>query len=152
MLSNEEMMRFQEETRTGNEQGQAETGKDGSNKSNRTFTQSELDAIVKERVEREKYKYSHLAEREQNILKREQFYNAREIVRQRRLPEELLDVIDYSDEKKFNAGLDTIETLINQIVQGEVDRRIGGRDIPRSGVSDISHTDANIRRAMKLPE
>jgi len=85
-----------------NETNTAEGGNTSPGTGDRTFTQAELDTIIKDRLLKEKAKAgADLEKREKDLQQREFMLAARETLSQRGLPVEILDAINASD----NAGL-----------------------------------------------
>lgn len=98
-----------EETKTKNEQQQTNTqpAENGDPVGGKTFTQDEVNNIVRDRLAREKEKLSeHSAdtEREKSIEARENALTCREYIQEKGLPKELLDILDTSDAEKFKAA------------------------------------------------
>lgn len=79
----------------------------------RTFTQEQLNAIVGERLAKERTKAEgELAERERQIQQKEFAFTAKETLTQRGLPLELLDAINASDQETLTKSLDILENSI----------------------------------------
>ena len=109
----------------------------GTQGSERMFTQSEVDKIVKERLARAKTAPKEPTEaeiRERELTARESRLSCREYLIDRGYPVELLDVIDTSDLDKFKNKADTVSGLLNTKGQSreaaapellEMKRRIG---------------------------
>lgn len=80
----------------------------------RTFTQDDVNRIVGERLAKEKAKTEQeLSQREAELSKRELTLKAKEIMMNRKMPIELLEVVNYTDEKTLNKSLDIIYDCIN---------------------------------------
>lgn len=89
----------------------ADIGKQGNE---RTFTQAEVDRIVKERLERDRAKRRAPAEpseaekKEAALTARERRLDCREYLANSGCPSELLDAFDTSDINRFKKAVDTV--------------------------------------------
>ena len=80
----------------------------------KTFTQEQLNAIVGERLAKEKAKAdTALAEREQELAKREFQLGAKEKLTAKGLPLSLLDALDTSSAEAFDKALAIFEKVQN---------------------------------------
>ena len=76
----------------------------------KTFTQEEVNAIVQERLAKEKAKHAkELEDMQTDIIKREKKLDAQERLKEKGLPAELVGLVNFSDEESFNNSLDLIE-------------------------------------------
>ena len=113
----------------------------------KTFTQEQLNAIVGERLAKERAKSeAALAERERELNKRELRLTAKERIKEKGLPEELIDALDVTDEETLNRALNAISKAINNKEVKHI--------IPNT-LPDGDHTDDSpereLRKAMGLP-
>lgn len=89
----------------------------GNEQDKRTFTQEEVDEIVRKRLARERQKQekggdnTDFSEREQAIAARELKCMAREKLFDAGMPASLADVLNYSDEKTLEAAIEEIKKL-----------------------------------------
>ena len=119
-----------------------------------TFTQEDVNRIVTKRLADERKRMEADVERRaQELSRKEQYQEAKEQISSRRLPVELLDVLDYSDGEKLNGSLDYISRIINEAVTAEVNSRLreNGRIPARGSVhAGASGNDDALRKAMGL--
>ena len=115
----------------------------------KTFTQEDVNRIVSKRLAEEKAKSeASLLEREKALEKRELTLKAKEVLRSKNLPDELLDVIAYTDEKSLMANIDILDKLYSPKEEIKI---VGcGTGVPASGTASSTNDDYQIRGAMKL--
>lgn len=103
-------------TATEEQQGTTQTQPEGNGeRSEKTFTQDEVNKIVSERLARDKGKNSaELEKREHELEQRELAMTAREKLAERGLPKELAEVLRFSDDESMNKSIDAIEKIINE--------------------------------------
>ena len=102
-------MNIQDNLAEGNNEQQSQN----STAEGRTFTQDDVNRIVGERLAKEKAKTEQeLSQREAELSKRELALKAREIMISRNMPVELLEAVNYTDEKTLNKSLDIIDNYI----------------------------------------
>lgn len=78
----------------------------------KTFTQEQVNAIVGERLAKEKTKNeAALVQREQEIAKRELAITARELLNSKGLPVELLDAINCADGETLEKSVSILENV-----------------------------------------
>lgn len=98
----------------------ADNGKQGNE---RTFTQAEVDRIVKERLERDRAKRRAPAEpseaekKEMELTAKENRLTCREHLLGSGLPSSLLDVLDTSNPQKFKSALDAVSRHVADLVK-----------------------------------
>lgn len=83
----------------------------------KTFTQAEVDDIVKNRLARErkaKTDGADFSEREKALNDREIRLMAREKLFDKKLPADLIDVMKFSDEKTLDEAIEKIEKIIGK--------------------------------------
>lgn len=127
----------------------------GSVEAGKTFTQDEVNQIVKNRLKEERGKMQKeqdaaLLEREQAITAREMRMTAREKLNEKGLPADLVDAINCSDEDTINKS---IEILSKNYISPENGSRLVGctprvNYSPRNG--NTPTFDDACRRAMGL--
>lgn len=79
----------------------------------KTFTQEQLDAVVKERLAKEKAKYgAALAEKEKELAAREFKLKARETLIEKGISVDLLDAMNTSSPEAFERSLSILEAKI----------------------------------------
>lgn len=97
---------------------------DNGNKGNeRTFTQAEVDRIIKERLERDRAKRApaeptEAEKREAALTARESRLSCREYLLDSGLPSSLLDAFDTSDVNRFKKAVDSVSGLIAERARG----------------------------------
>lgn len=118
----------------------------------RTFTQDDVNRIVQERLAKEKTKAAaDLAQREQDIIKREQEIQRVELMGKakarlsgRNVPEDVLQLLDTSSEEAMERTIKIIEKLAPLPAGGA---GFGDKTPPR-----IDYGQPSIRQAMGLNE
>ncbi len=127
------------------------TGKTGTEGTDKTFTQDEVNRIVQDRLAKEKGKgETELQKRMQELDMRERKMNATQKLRENGLPDYLVDALNMENDKAFNASIDAVIKMQKEsktaepkvIGQGDLIGRIGGLN---------NHTDP-IRAAFGLKE
>lgn len=113
----------------------------GGQGSERTFTQSELDRIVQDRLARDRAsrptasdRERDLAEREQKLAAREAYIECREHLRNKHFPMEYLDLLDTSDPEKFKADVEKFRALTP--VCTSMTHQYGGEGSDRDAIAD----------------
>ena len=91
------------------------TGTD-QDKNERTFTQEEVNKIIKDRLAREKGEKSkdekRLEEREAELTRREQRLNAAELLQKNNLPPESIDLLNLESEETLNSFIELLGKLL----------------------------------------
>lgn len=123
----------------------------------RTFTQDDVNRIVGERLAKEKAKTEQeLSQREAELSKRELTLKAKEIMMNRKMPIELLEAVNYTDEKTLNKSLDIIYDYVHSekfapklvgVTPAESARTIYR---PVRGEDNTPYIEAATRKAMGL--
>jgi len=109
-----------------NNQTMKEIEPTGNNQEEKTFTQEEVNEIVQKRLARVKngldeqddnliIKEQELVQKEQELALREMKFNAKEVLKDKGLPIELLDVISYTDTETINKSIEVFEGVFNKI-------------------------------------
>lgn len=81
----------------------------------KTFDQDQVNAIVQERLARDREKQSEeLSKKEQELLQREFRLDSRQKLIDRGHPEDILDALNCSSKEAFDKALDVIDRLIKE--------------------------------------
>lgn len=81
----------------------------------KTFSQTQVNAIVQERLARDREKQSEeLEKREQELAQREFRLNSRQKLIDKGYPESLLDALNCNSEKEFDKALEIIDGLMKE--------------------------------------
>lgn len=116
----------------------------------RTFTQDDVNRIVGERLAKERAKTDlEFSQREQELSKRELNLKAREIMSERKLPNELLEAVNYSDEKTLIKSLDIIEKYLEKPRATSGFKGVKPAE-SRHGIPNMEINSEQIRGAMGL--
>ena len=86
------------------------------NEETKTFTQEEVNTIVQDRIAKEKAKYEkQIQEMQADIARREKRNEAADLLRQKGLSAELIDLVRLDDDEAFNKSISLLEkTCKNQ--------------------------------------
>ena len=116
----------------------------------KTFSQDDVNRIVSSRLAQEKAKSeANLAEREQQLTRREMLFNAKEKIDKLGLPMELLDVLDVSDETKLDKALNAVRTMIDD---SRNPYKVLEPNLLRQGDHPEKNAEKELRKAMGLPD
>lgn len=116
----------------------------------KTFTQEQLNAIIGERLAKEKAKSeAALAEREQQLAKRELKLTAKEKIREMGLPMELLDALDVSNEEALDKALDAVKKAISD---KKPHAKVIENRLPQTNNNADDGKVYKLRKAMGLPD
>ncbi len=89
----------------------------------KTFTQEQVNAIVSDRLARDRQKQSdELSKREQELIQREFRLNNRQKLIDHGYPESIMEALNCSDEKSFDKALDIIDSLIKERTPSEQEK------------------------------
>ena len=118
----------------------------------KTFTQEEVNAIIQERLAKEKAKYEkQIADMQADIKHREKRLEAVGKLKEKGIPEELVDLVKLDDDKAFNASMELLERTYKQNQPGTSNEGDGHASQkgykPRGGTAVC---DDPIREAMGL--
>ena len=115
----------------------------------KTFTQDDVNRIVSKRLAEEKSKSeADFEKREKELKQKELDYEIKTALREKGLPEELKDILKYTDSDSIKAAVDYIANLKGYT---GITTKIVGTGAPKSGESsDGRLTVGGIRRAMGL--
>lgn len=122
-------------------------GDTGREQEDRTFTQEEVDEIVRKRLARERKRTEPDSgdDREKSLEERELKVMAREKLLAEGMPSQLADILRYSDEETLEEAMNTIKSLQ---ISKEPRAAWGQRQLSRGG----ERYDTAIRRAMGLQQ
>ena len=114
----------------------------------KTFTQEQVNAIVGERLAKEKAKAdAALADREKQLAKREAMFAAKEKITAMGLPLELLEALDYSDDTALDKALNAVQ----QAIASKSGKRIVDVvELPKGANFDTDDVNIKLREAMGL--
>ena len=126
----------------------------------KTFTQEEVDKIVEKRLNRERKKFSsllngndpreaELEERERAITEKELRLEALEVFTKEQLPEDMLDLLNYTDKESCEKSIELVRRTFSLNVQAEVNRRLRG-DAPMRKAPEPESADEAVRNAFGL--
>lgn len=129
----------------------------------KTFTQEQLNAIVGERLAKEKSKADaalaererQFAEREKQLANREALFELKDQLKEMGLPAELLPVLNVSDKKALDTALEALKTHIAEQTKNEMK---GWKVLPNilekgNGEYHLEEPiDKKLRKAMHLSE
>lgn len=131
---------------------------DGHQEPERTFTQAEVDEIVKDRLSRERkktaklfdegYLSEELKEREAAVLKKELTYEAKDKLKESGIPEGVAELLRYEDREIFEESLEKAIKVFQPIRKQAVEEALKG-STPRGGNVDVSK-DSSVRKAFGL--
>lgn len=119
----------------------------------KTFTQDQVNQIVSDRLARDRAKgEAALAEREQQIAKRELLLTAKEKINEMGLPAELVDALNVSSPEALEKALNIVSTVLNKLKTEAKPFEISGAK-PADSVSATPKGNAHseLRKAMRLP-
>ena len=81
----------------------------------KTFTQEQVNAIVSDRLARDRQKQTEeMSKKEKELADREFRLNSRQKLIDRGYPESIMDALNCSSEEAFNKALDIIDSLIKE--------------------------------------
>ena len=125
----------------------------------KTFTQEQLNAIVGERLAKEKSKADaalaerekQFAEREKQLANREALFDLKDQLKEMGLPAELLPVLNVSDKKALDTALEALKTYIADRVKNDEKSKKVLPNILETGEHDNEEPiDSQLRKAMHL--
>lgn len=109
---------------------------------------AKMNAEQKAKYEEEK-RLEDLDKREKDITTRELRATACEIIVEKGLPKELVDILNYSDAEQCNKSIEVVEEAFRIAVQRAVNEKLRGKRIPDKG-GQANAQDAALRKAMGL--
>ena len=124
----------------------------------KTFSQDQVNAIVQERLARDREKQAEeLGKREQELLQREFRLNSRQKLMDKGYPETLLDALNCSSEEAFDKALGIVDGLMNERAVSKKDEEkqaqleAGRAKLFTGPLNQLRRTGGDpIRKAMKL--
>lgn len=122
----------------------------GGQEPEKTFTQDEVNKIVSDRLARAKKSEADFEARERDLQKREAAMTAKELLKEKGLPDGFLDVLDYSDPEKIPGIIDKLKLGLDEYRAANPPKFVGV--LPGQGVSGIppADTEAAERKAFGL--
>lgn len=127
----------------------------------KTFTQEQVNAIIGERLAKEKAKADatlvereqQFAEREKQLANREALFNLKDQLKEMGLPAELLPVLNVSDTKALESALTALKTYIDDRIQNDDKAAKVLVNKLRNGEYEREEAISNkLRKAMHLPD
>lgn len=124
----------------------------------KTFTQEQVNAIVGERLAKEKGKADaalaereqQFAEREKELAKRELLFSAKEKIEKKGFSMELLEVLDISSEEALDKALNVIQEMIDKKISREF--KVIPNRLPEGHHDTEPPLSKKLRNAMKAPD
>ena len=121
----------------------------------KTFTQEQVNAIVSDRLARDRQKQSEeMSKKEQELAQREFRLNSRQKLIDRGYSESLMDALNCSSEEAFNKALDIIDSLIKERTpskeQAELEKNRARFTTPMNLSSGARREEDPVRKAMNL--
>lgn len=122
---------------------------------NKTFTQEQVNAIVSDRLARDRQKQSEeMSKKEQELAQREFRLNSRQKLIDRGYSESLMDALNCSSEEAFDKALDIIDSLIKERtpskVQAELEKNRARFTTPVNLSAGARREEDPVRKAMNL--
>lgn len=115
----------------------------------RTFSQDDVNRIVGDRLAKEKAKTdAALADRESELVQRELMFEGKEILTEKKLPVELLDILRYTDKKTLEQSITKFEEVLSQMKSNQTFVGMKPGNSGWDGMPTIN--DADYRAAMGL--
>lgn len=136
------------ETKNTEQQPTTQPADNGDQGGERTFTQEEVNQIIKDRLARERAKAapqepSEAEKREAELTARENRLSCREYLIEKKYPVELLDVLDTSDPNEFMKKADIVARM-QKAKEPPTPRKstesLSGYGLPSSGFENAKHT------------
>lgn len=127
----------------------------------KTFTQEQVNAIIGERLAKEKTKADaalaereqQFAEREKQLANREALFDLKDQLKEMGLPAELLPVLNVSDKKALDTALEALKTYIDE--QTTLERKgwkVLPNKLPEGEYDTEEPINSKLRKAMHLPK
>lgn len=140
-MDNNKELQQQEQNETGN----------GESTEEKTFTQDQVNKIVEERLSRQKNKYENmmkgmspeaaeLEEKSKDLAKREALFEAKQILLEKGLPLELIDMVKVDDPEKVAESVEAVKGIFDRAIEVGVSEKLKGKaplkDVPKDTGSD----------------
>ena len=125
-----------------------EMEQENSNNEEKTFTQDEVNRIVRERLSRNKSKNDELEEREKKIIQRELRADCKDILIEKNLPVELSELFNGYSEDELDKFIDVIGKIEDKIKSSNENKMRGHKP----NISNTVEYNSNdpIKEAFKL--
>lgn len=115
----------------------------------KTFTQEQLNAIIGERLAKEKAKSdAALVEREQQLAIRELRMTAKEKLAELGLPVSLMDALNVSSQEALDKSLEIVSRAFQNHKEPQ---KVIERRLPTGDPTPPDTTEKDLRKAMRLP-
>lgn len=112
--------------------------------------QEEADKLAKmSDAEKEELKKNELEAKEKALMERELKLDALSLLSEKKLPVELSSIIDYSDEGKMKASIDTIEQVFNEAVSKAVVSKLTGGASLKKAPTIQKNTEVDVEAIRK---
>ena len=127
----------------------------------KTFTQEQVNAIIGERLAKEKAKADaalaereqQFAEREKQLANREAMFNLKDQLKEMGLPAELLPVLNVSDTKALETALEALKAYIDDRIKNDDNgMRVLVNKLQTGEYDREEAISSKLRKAMHLPE
>lgn len=149
----------QQEAADQTERSGAENKKTDVQGTGKTFTQDEVNKIVENRLKRERQKITEVMNqadpREAALMEKERMLNEKElriealdILREKNMPEDLLDILNYTDKEARDQSIERIEKAFKAAVQKAAATRLMGGPPIRKAPQEMP--DNRIKNAFGL--
>lgn len=124
----------------------------------KTFTQEQVNAIIGERLAKEKNKEdaafakreAQFAEREAQLANREALFELKDQLKEMGLPAELLPVLNVQDKAALNTALEALKAYITD--KGNAGLQVYEPNKLPDSVEYTDNVNAKLRKAMHLPK
>lgn len=142
------------------QQEQNETG-NGESTEEKTFTQDQVNKIVEERLLRQKNKYENmmkgmspeaaeLEERGKDLAKREALFEAKQMLLEKGLPLELIDMVKVDDPEKVAESVNAVKSIFDKAIEIGVNEKLKGSTPLKDAPRDIGSDEDAVRAAFGL--
>lgn len=110
------------------------------------MTQSEKDAYFKQKAEAEQRK------KEESLTKRELTLDARTVLADKKLPNEFIELLNYTDRESCLKSIDTLDAAFQAAVQDAVNEKLKGSTPPPDAKSEGAPAAAKTEQEKTLAE
>ena len=124
----------------------------------RTFTQEQVNAIIGDRLSKEKEKNAaalaereqQFAERERQLANKEAIFALKDQLHDMGLPAELLPVLNVQDKPALDKALQALKGFIDEKSKKKEEKVYIPHKLPENIDADFDNEDAQLRKAMRL--
>ncbi len=125
------------------------SGQDEGAESEKTFTQEQLNAIIKKRLGEQRQQHENeLSEKEKELNRREMTIKAKELLSEKGLPKEMADFLRYETDEELKNCIDIMERIKGSGADESGFTVYGDNRLPKS---DYDNKNDAISRAFKNP-